>query len=170
MRSLNIWKNVSTAVLALCVMSVFGFGASQGDAKAIFQARYNLFTTAYLARDTKTLGTLLSPDFKTGSYTRPIDRKLMLETCAKDKSFLKTKSRQVLSAIINRNKASVLMRQITIGKVPDRKTNKDHVFQLELICADTWINNGGVWQLKHMKTVHAKATQDGKPYKGKIIT
>jgi hypothetical protein len=163
-------ESLKMAMLCLASTVILGY-AHAGDEKdktAEFQARYDIFTQAYLRKDLKTLGKMLAPDFKTGSYKRPIDRATLLDGCAKSNGFFKTRYRKVLGVNINQNKATTMVDQITIGTFPDPKSGIKHHLELRIRCYDTWIKSPVGWQLKHMKTVHTKATEDGKPYKGKV--
>ena len=171
--SVMIGMNLKRAVVSVALIgAMIGFtsAAPVQDAKTIFQARYDLFTKAFLTKDTKTLGNLLAPDFYTGPYGKKIDRVMMMASCLKSNGLFETRSRKVLTAVINNNKASVMVRQVSERSTPDKKTGKVHVFRLEIVCSDTWVKNAGNWQIKHMKTVRAKGFQDGKQYKGKILT
>ncbi|MDR3692050.1 MAG: nuclear transport factor 2 family protein [Fimbriimonas sp.] len=162
---------MTAGVLALAWVSMSSAFAPPGNgAIQVFQSRYDQFTKAYSAKDLKTLGSLLAPDFKTGSYARPIDKKMLLESCARSNGVFQTRTRKVLTAVMNGNKASTMVRQVTVGTFHDRKKNLKHEIVLVIVCADTWIKSPTGWQIRHMKNIHTTATQDGKPYKGHIET
>jgi hypothetical protein len=135
-----------------------------------FQELYNQYTKAYLGKDATSLQRLLAPDFHTGSLSHPVDKKLLIDGAMHPSNSLRTNYRKVLQVVINKDKASVMVHQISIGLSTDPKTHKNHEFRLELDCADSWVKNSGQWQIHRMKTLRAKATQDGKPFKGRIIT
>ncbi len=142
--------------------------SAQKPPVSIFQERYDTLTRAMLAKDMKTLGNLISVNFKGGSYAKPMDRAMYLQQCAQSPGIFKTKTRKVLSAMINKNKASVLIRSMTYGKMPDPKSGANHDFSIELLSADTWETGSKGWQLKHAKVIHTKVLADGKPFKGRF--
>lgn len=157
-------------LLPLVLTTGLASAFSQKDPKVLFQTQYDKLTRAYLAKDLRALGALIAPDYKGGSYSREVNRAKFLDECAKSRGIFTTKSRKVLGAIVNKDKANVFVRSFTFGKLADRKTGMVHSFEIELLCTDTWVKNSKGWQMKHMKVVHTKTTADGKPFRGRVIS
>ena len=158
---------------ALTGIAATGWCASQKThltPEGQFQGLYNQVTRAYLDKDALSLERLLAPDFHTGSLSHPVDKKMLIDGAIHPTNALRTNYRKVLQVVINKDKASVMVHQISIGSTIDPKTHKNHEFRLELDCADSWVKLNGQWQIHRMKTLRAKATQDGQPFKGRIVT
>jgi len=134
---------------------------------ALFQARYDGLTKAYLAKNIETAGTFFAPDYSAGNYTHPLDKKSTLEELKHWDGRFKTTKRKLLSVIVNGNKASTMTDNRTEGDITDKAGV--HHYVITTRCLDTWVKNQPGWQLKHSRVVNKSLTKDGKPLVAKPV-
>jgi len=136
------------------------------EAVARFQVLYEGLTRAYLAKDTTGAGKYLAPDYSSGSFSNPLNRKKTLDQLRHWDGVFRTTSRTVLSVIVNGKMATAIVASVATGAMRDSAGN--HVYVIKGRSMDTWEHNPAGWQLKHARVLQKAVTKDGKPLPGKL--
>ncbi len=160
MARLRQLTSIVSAGLILCS----ALAAPQKDNKAaiaLFQARYDGLTKAYLNQDVATASQYFSPDYSAGNANRPMNKQTTLDALKNWDGRFRTTQRKVLSVVINGEKAAAMTENRTEGKITDKKG--PHSYVITARCMDTWVHSKQGWQLRHANVIHSAVKKDGKP-------